>query len=123
MPATPETPQTVIVQPPATAFQLGGESLRAVTASLGAQPVMLTVVLLNVVFACIGGYFLLKLESYRAENLTALIALMRECIVNTTPVASEEAKKAKELEALIEANKAEMDRNRAEIERLRKPMP
>jgi uncharacterized protein HemX len=100
-------------------MQLGGQSLGHVTAALGAQPVMLTVVLLNIVFACIGGYFLLQLETFRASNTAALIDLMRACILQTSPVASEEARRAKELETLIEANRAEMERNKTEIERLR----
>jgi uncharacterized protein HemX len=114
-----EAPTTVVVQPASTALQLGAQSLGQVTSALGAQPIMLTVVLLNVVFACIAGYFLLQLETFRAQNLASMIDLMRECIVNTTPVASQESKKAAELEALIESNKAEMQRNKNEIERLR----
>jgi len=70
-------------------------------------------------FAGVAGYFMLQLESYRAENLSAIIGLVRECVLNTAPLASTEAKAAKELEALISSNKDEMERNRLEIERLR----
>jgi len=123
MVGAPEQPATVIVQPPSSTLQLGAQSLGQITSALSAQPIMLVVVLLNVVFACIGGYFLLKLESYRATNLTAMIDLMRACVLQTSPIAGEEAKKARELEALIEANKVEMERNKQEIERLRKATP
>lgn len=80
-----EIPATVVL-PPQTALQLGGQSLHQVTAALGAQPLMLTVVLLNLVFAGVGGYFLLQLERYRAANLTALIELVRSCVLETAPL-------------------------------------
>jgi hypothetical protein len=41
---------------------------------------------LNIVFASIGGFFLLRLEEYRASNTTALIDLMRACILQTAPL-------------------------------------
>jgi hypothetical protein len=94
--ATPEKPQTVIL-PPQTAIQLGAESLNQITASLGAQPLMLVVILLNIVFASIGGYFLLQLEKYRANNLTALIDLMRSCVLETAPLSRDANKDVDEL--------------------------
>jgi ABC-type transport system involved in cytochrome bd biosynthesis fused ATPase/permease subunit len=86
-----EIPSTVIL-PPATALQLGGQSLHQITAALGAQPLMLTVVLLNLVFAGVGGYFLLRLEAYRAANLTALIELVRSCVLETAPLGANREK-------------------------------
>jgi hypothetical protein len=85
--ANPEIPATVVL-PAQTALQLGGQSLSQITGALGTQPIMLVVVLLNVVFASIGGFFLLRLEEYRAANLTALIDLMRSCVLETAPLAS-----------------------------------
>jgi uncharacterized protein HemX len=117
-----EVPSTVVL-PPQTALQLGGQSLSQITTALGAQPLMLTVVLLNMVFAAVGGYFLLQLEKYRAANLTALIQLVQACVLETTPLASEENKKARELETLIEQNKQEMQQNKEEIDRLRQGEP
>ena len=91
--ATPQTeiPSTVIL-PPSTALQLGGQSLHQITAALGAQPLMLTVVLLNLMFAGVGGFFLLKLESYRAQNLTAIIELVRSCVLETAPLGANREK-------------------------------
>ena len=100
-------PATVVL-PPQTALQLGGQSLNSITAALGAQPLMLTVVLLNIVFASIGGYFLLQLEKYRATNLTALIDIMRSCILETAPLASG-----------ARDNNDEMNDIRRELDRLR----
>jgi len=101
--ATPQTeiPSTVIL-PPATALQIGGQSLHQITAALGAQPLMLTVVLLNVVFAGVGGYFLLQLEKYRAENLQALIELVRSCVLETAPLGANR-EKIDRLEADVDA--------------------
>jgi hypothetical protein len=64
-----------------TALQLGGQSLQHITTALGAQPLLLVMVLLNIVFASVGGVFLLRLEEYRAANTIALIGLMKECIL------------------------------------------
>lgn len=119
---TTEIPGTVVL-PPQTALQLGAGSLNQVTAALGTQPLLLVIVLLNMTFAGLAGYFMLQLEGYRAENLSAIIGLVRECVLNTAPLASTEAKAVKELEELINSNKGEMERNRLEIERLRGGTP
>ena len=92
MPDQPTEIPTTVVLPPQTALQLGGQSLHQITAALGAQPLMLTVVLLNVVFASVGGYFLLQLEKYRAENLQALIELVRSCVLETAPLGANREK-------------------------------
>lgn len=85
MPDEPVQTHTVVL-PASTPLQLGGQSLAHVTAALGAQPVILAVILLNIVFASIGGYFLLALEKYRAANVTGLIDLMRACVLETAPL-------------------------------------
>jgi hypothetical protein len=100
-----EIPTTVVL-PPQTALQLGGQSLNTITAALGAQPIMLVVVLLNVVFASIGGFFLLRLEQYRAANLTAIIEIVRSCILETAPLKAEQGE-------TVERLREEVDRLRA----------
>lgn len=101
-----EMPSTVVL-PPQTALQLGGQSLSQVTAALGAQPLMLTVVLLNMVFVSIGGYFLLRLESYRAANLTALISLVQSCVLETAPLKARSANDVEELRREMDALRRE----------------
>ena len=91
----------MVVLPPQTALQLGGQGLNTVAAALGAQPLLLVIVLLNIVFASIGGYFLLQLERYRASNTTALIELMRACILQTAPLGANN-ERIKELESSVD---------------------
>jgi hypothetical protein len=84
-----EIPTTVVL-PPQTSLQLGAQSLGHVTAALGAQPLLLVIVLLNMTFAGIAGYFMLSLEKYRAANTTQLIGLMESCILYTAPTRHQE---------------------------------
>ena len=77
---------TTVVLPPQTALQLGGESLHSITSALGTQPLLLVIVLLNIVFAVVGGYFLLQLEKYRADNLSKMIDVIKYCVSETVPV-------------------------------------
>jgi hypothetical protein len=106
-----EIPTTVVL-PPQTSLQLGAQSLGHVTSALGAQPIMLVVVLLNVVFASIGGYFLLQLEKYRATNLTALIDLMRSCVLETAPLSRDASGSVEDLRRQLDEMR-EQERERA----------
>jgi hypothetical protein len=65
--------------------QAGAAVATDVVGTLGTQPLLLVLVLLNMVFAGVAGVFLLKLEEYRANSALALIELMRACILDTNP--------------------------------------
>ena len=91
MAANTELPGTIVL-PPQTALQLGGQSLSQVTSALGAQPLLLVIVLLNIVFASIGGFFLLRLEEYRAGNLKDVLEIMRACVLQTAPLGANREK-------------------------------
>jgi hypothetical protein len=50
------------------------------------SPVLLLIVLLNGIFACAAGYYLLQVEHYRADDRKALFELLQQCTMRTVPL-------------------------------------
>lgn len=49
-------------------------------------PVLLLIVLLNIAFAGVGGFYLLQVEAYRAADRQALASLLTKCLTETVPI-------------------------------------
>ena len=47
---------------------------------------LLLIVLLNMAFAGGAGYYLVRIEDYRAQDRTALLALLEKCTLHTVPL-------------------------------------
>jgi hypothetical protein len=65
--------------------QASGQVADKVVSTLGAQPQMLLVVLLNVAMIAGAGVFLLKQEEYRHSERAEIIRLINTCILETVP--------------------------------------
>ena len=50
------------------------------------SPVLLLIVILNGFFVAAAGYFLLKVEEYRAADRQSIAAMLDHCIAQTVPV-------------------------------------
>jgi hypothetical protein len=69
---------TVILSDPGTVQLLrtvAGDTIGA----LGAQPVLLLIVILNMIFAGMGGWFFTTLERYRHDERSQIIGLLARC--------------------------------------------
>lgn len=75
----------VYVQAAPPSATIAGVASDAIGA-LRTSPVLLLIVLLNMVFATVGGYYLLQVEAYRAADRQALAGLLEKCIVHTVPI-------------------------------------
>ena len=64
--------------PPGAVAQIG-LSAREAIGVLGAQPILLVIVLLNVMMIGTGGWFFLKQEEYRHEERIELVKLLMRC--------------------------------------------
>ena len=54
--------------------------------ALRTSPVLLLIVLLNMAFAGGAAYYLVHVEDYRAQDRTALLALLEKCTLHTVPL-------------------------------------
>ena len=54
--------------------------------ALRTSPVLLLIVLLNMAFCGMGGYYLLQVEAYRAQDRAALSGLLSRCLTEAVPV-------------------------------------
>jgi hypothetical protein len=77
----PQQPQTVILPHPQSAIQAGIAVAHDAVGSLGAQPVLLLIVVINVVFIAIGGFFLSKLETTRSSLMLSTLDIVKTCVV------------------------------------------
>jgi hypothetical protein len=79
----PPPAQAVILSPPTSGgvVALGGD----VVGALKTSPVLLLIVLLNMAFAGVGGYYLLQVEAYRAQERAALSSLLEKCLTQSVP--------------------------------------
>ena len=100
-PAAPPPP-TVILPHPQSAIQAGIAVAHDAVGSLGAQPVLLLIVVINVVFLLVGGYFLSQLETTRSHLMTDTLAIVRACVLETAPLGANAERIRKLEEALIE---------------------
>jgi len=72
-------PPPIIMQAPPGAVAQIGLSAREAIGVLGAQPILLVIVLLNVMMIGTGGWFFLKQEEYRHEERIELVKLLMRC--------------------------------------------
>jgi hypothetical protein len=79
-PTSAPQPTPVFVQP-ATAIGAAASLL----SDLRSAPILLIIVLLNIAFVGTSGWYLLKVEEYRARNQVALIDLLKSCVLDTEP--------------------------------------
>jgi hypothetical protein len=72
---------TVILPHPQSAVQAGIAVAHDAIGSLGAQPVLLLIVVINVVFIAVGGFFLSKLEGTRSALMLSTLDIVKACVV------------------------------------------
>jgi len=95
---TPAAAPAVVVQPQpgggTVTTVTGGDGHGTITSIAGGMvdavkalpPVLLLIVLLNMAFAGVGGWYLLAVEGYRAEDRKELAQLLTKCIAESVPV-------------------------------------
>jgi predicted permease len=98
----PAAPPTVILPHPQSAIQAGIAVAHDAVGSLGAQPVLLLIVLINVVFIGVGGFFLAKLEGTRSSLMLSTLDIIKACVLETAPLGANAERIRKLEEALIE---------------------
>jgi hypothetical protein len=76
----------IVREPPQTIVQAGGKVAEGIVAGLGGTPSLLFLVILNTAMILVAGYYLLTVEQFRAQDRTALIALIQACILETQPL-------------------------------------
>jgi len=102
-PAAPAPPsQTVLLASPPGAIQAGIAVAHDAVGSLGAQPVLLLIVIINIVFIAVGGFFLSKLEATRSGLMMSTLDIIRACVLETAPLGANAQRIQKLEEALIE---------------------
>jgi len=80
MAAQPQAPSTVILPHPQSSLQAGIAVAHDAVGSLGAQPVLLLLVIVNIVFITAAGFFLSKLENTRASLTIATLDIVKTCV-------------------------------------------
>ena len=73
--------QTVILSHPPGAVAAGIAVAHDAVGSLGAQPVLLLLVIINIVFIGAAGFFLSKLESTRSALMLSTLDIVKSCIL------------------------------------------
>jgi hypothetical protein len=81
----PVAPPTVILPHPQSSLQAGIAVAHDAIGSLGAQPVLLLIVVINVVFIAVGGFFLSKLEATRGSLMLSTLDIVKTCVVMGAP--------------------------------------
>jgi hypothetical protein len=94
-----QQPQTVLLSHPPGAIQAGIAVAHDAVGSLGAQPVLLLIVVINIAFIAIGGFFLAQLESTRSSLMLSTLEIIRSCVLETAPLGAN----AQRIQALEEA--------------------
>lgn len=85
--ASEERPVTpVIVQPQARAGIVAEISGGLLDTFKTLPPVLMILVLLNMCFAGVGGYYLLRVEEYRANDRKATHDLLAKCLTETVHI-------------------------------------
>jgi hypothetical protein len=81
-PAAPaDNGQTVILSHPPGAVQAGIAVAHDAIGSLGAQPVLLLIVIVNIVFVMAAAFFLWKLEATRSALMLSTLDIVKACVV------------------------------------------
>jgi len=73
-------PKPVIMAHPPGAIQAGIAVAHDAIGSLGAQPVLLLLVIINSVFIIAGAFFLWRLEDTRAQSVLAILDIVKMCV-------------------------------------------
>jgi hypothetical protein len=81
----PVAPPTVILPHPQSSLQAGIAVAHDAVGSLGAQPVLLLIVLLNIVFIVAAAYFLATLEASRGTLVMSTLDIVKTCVVKGAP--------------------------------------
>jgi predicted permease len=102
-------PPTVILPHPQSAVQAGIAVAHDAVGSLGAQPVLLLIVIINIVFIAVGGFFLAKLEGTRSSLMLSTLEIIRACVLETAPLGANAQRIQKLEEALIEEKAKEKE--------------
>lgn len=76
-----QSPQTVLLSHPPGAIQAGIAVAHDAVGSLGAQPVLLLIVVINVVFLAVAGFFLARLESTRSSLMLSTLDIVKTCVL------------------------------------------
>ncbi|MEK1930344.1 MAG: hypothetical protein AAAC47_11275 [Pararhizobium sp.] len=103
------TQQTVLLSHPPGAIQAGIAVAHDAVGSLGAQPVLLLIVVINIAFIAIGGFFLAQLESTRSSLMMSTLDIIRACVLETAPLGANAQRIQALEEALIEEKAKEKD--------------
>jgi hypothetical protein len=80
-PPTNGNNQVILAAHPAGAVQAGIAVAHDAIGSLGAQPVLLLIVLLNLAFVVAAAYFLATLETSRVGLVTNVLDIVKVCVV------------------------------------------
>lgn len=75
-----DTGQTVILSHAPGAMQAGIAVAHDAIGSLGAQPVLLLIFIINIVFISVAGLFLSKLESTREALMLNTLDIIKSCV-------------------------------------------
>lgn len=78
--ARPARPKPVILAHPPGAIQAGIAVAHDAIGSLGAQPVLLLLVIINVVFITAAASFLWKLEATRSTLMLSTLDIVKMCV-------------------------------------------
>jgi predicted permease len=92
---------------PPGAIQAGIAVAHDAVGSLGAQPVLLLIVIINIVFIAVGGFFLTKLEATRSGLMIATLDIVRSCVLDTAPLGANSERIRKLEDALAKEKSAE----------------
>jgi len=79
----PAPAPNVIVQQPGTSIT---GSITGVVDAFKGAPVLLLIALINAAFIATAGYYLLKVEAYRADDRKALGQLLDKCLTQSVPL-------------------------------------
>ena len=77
---TPASPPPQVIMSP-TVIGEAGETAQTIVKSLGASPVLLMIVMLNLAMCGAAGWFLLTQEGYRHDERLEFIQLFKTCMV------------------------------------------
>lgn len=75
------TQPTIISPHPPGALQAGIAVAHDAVGSLGAQPVLLLIVIINIVFLAVGGFFLSQLEATRSNLMLTTLDIVKTCVL------------------------------------------
>jgi hypothetical protein len=80
----PPSPPIYLASSPG-AIQAGIAVAHDAVGSLGAQPVLLLIVIINIVFLLVGGFFLTRLEATRSGLMLSTLDIVKTCVLATAP--------------------------------------